>query len=209
MGAKNIIATRMALLATKKRIRLASKGHKLLKEKRDALISEFFGIIEELKGLRGQAESELAVAFRSLILAQAVSGIGVVRRAASVTKPLPPIGVRQKTIMGLKVPVFEWDGVTTGVEKKGYSLVETSVELDEAAKRFERVLNTLVRIAEREAAMKILADDIKKTKRKVNALERILIPRLQEEREYITMRLEEMDRETFGRLKIIKAKIAE
>jgi V/A-type H+-transporting ATPase subunit D len=209
MASKSIIATRMGLLDTKKRIKLASKGHKLLKEKRDALISEFFAIVDQLKALRKQAEAELDVAFKSLILAQAVDGISTVRRAASVTAPLPPLGMSHKTIMGLKVPVFSWSGVETKVSEKGYSLISSSVELDEAAKKFENVLNTLVQIAEQEAAIHTLAEDIKKTKRKVNALEQILIPRLAEEKAYITMRLEEMEREAFGRLKIIKAKISE
>lgn len=209
MASKSIIATRMGLLDTKKKIKLASKGHKLLKEKRDALISEFFAIVDELKRLRQQAEDELAVAFRSLILVQAVDGISSVRRAAAVTAPLPAMGMSHKTIMGLKVPIFDWSVVETKVTRKGYSLLSSSVELDEAAKKFEGVLNTLVKIAEQEAAIKTLADDIKKTKRKVNALEQILIPRLTDEKSYIVMRLEEMEREAFGRLKIIKSKIAD
>ncbi|MDD9953480.1 MAG: V-type ATP synthase subunit D [Candidatus Woesearchaeota archaeon] len=209
MGKKTIIATRMALLNTKKKIKLAKKGHKLLKEKRDALISELFSIVDGLKKIRAQAEDELAVAYKSLIYAQAVSGIGEVRRAADVVSGLPDLGMKQKTIMGLKVPVFEWSGKETKVSEKGYSLVSSSIELDEAAKKFETVLNTLIQIAEQEATVKAVAEDIKKTKRKVNALEQILIPRLDEEKTYTTMRLEEMERETFGKLKIIKANIAE
>lgn len=207
MSSQSIIATRMALLATKKKITLATKGHKLLKEKRDALIGEFFAIVDKVKKLREQVETELEGAFKSLILAEAVNGIGEVRRAASVAQPVAPITRSSKTIMGLKVPLFTFEGKPMKVTGRGYSLVTTSVELDYAAQHFERVLTTLISVAEMEAAVEALAQDIKKTKRKVNALEQILIPRLEEERDYITMRLEEMDRETFGRLKIIKANI--
>ncbi len=206
---KTVIATRMALLATKRKITLARKGHKLLKEKRDALISEFFSLVDKVKETRKQAEEELALAYRSLILAQAVSGLGEVSRAAEVPRQLPQLGEKMKVIMGLKVPVFVWEAVSTRPSEKGYSLVSTTVELDEAAARFETALNTLITIAEQEATVKALAEDIKKTKRKVNALEQILIPRLEEEKVYTTMRLEEMERETFGRLKVIKSKIVD
>ncbi len=207
MAKKAPIATRMVLLATKKKIKLATKGHKLLKEKRDALISEFFKIIDELKSMRNKLEEEISDAFNSLILAQAVSGIEEVRRAADTTKKIEEIPMKSRTIMGLRVPVFNWEAIETKVTEKGYSLVSPSIELDTAAKKFETVLNTMIKVAEYEATIKSLAEEIKKTKRKVNALERILIPRLEEDSTYITMRLEEMERETFGRLKIIKAKI--
>lgn len=198
-------ANRMALLGTKKRIKLARKGHKLLKEKRDALISEFFKIIDELKQVRVTVEAELKEAYRALILAQAADGISEVRRAASISQPLPKINQTSKAIMGLKVPLFSWDGELD--IKPGYSLVSTSSSLDIAAQEFAKVLATIVKIAELEAATRMIAEDIKKTKRKVNALERILIPRLDDTRKYISMRLEEMAREEFGRLKMIKAKV--
>lgn len=209
MAKKTPIATRMALLATKKKIKLATKGHKLLKEKRDALISEFFKVIDELKEMRKKLESELSDAFKSLILAQAVSGVEEIKRSASTTKRITELPMKFRTIMGIKVPVFNWEARETKITEKGYSLVSPSVELDTAAKKFETALNTLIKVAEYEATVKSLAEEIKKTKRKVNALERILIPRLEEDSVYITMRLEEMERETFGRLKIIKAKISE
>lgn len=198
----------MALLATKKKIQLATKGHKLLKEKRDALISEFFKIIDELKAARQRVEEELAEAYKALILAQAVNGIAEVERAAETTKPVDDIPMRHHAIMGVRVPVFSWDARETKVTEKGYSLLSSSTHLDDAAQRFERALNSVIKIAEQEETVRRLGEEIKKTKRKVNALERILIPKLDGERIYITQRLEEMERENFGRLKVIKSKIS-
>ena len=91
--------------------------------------------------------------------------------------------------------------------ERGYSLLTTSVEIDDAAKCFETSLNLLIKLAEKEATARKLAEEIKKTKRKVNALERILIPKLEADASYITMRLEEMERENFSRLKVIKKRI--
>ncbi len=206
MASKSIIATRMALLAVKKRIKLAGKGHKLLKEKRDALIGEFFSTVDRLRKLRAEAESGLAQAFQSLILAEAIEGAKDVERSATVAEPLPPIELSSRTVMGIKVPVFRL--AEQERRRAAYSAFRTSVELDAAASRFSGVLFTLVKVAELETAVRALAEDIKRTKRKVNALERILLPRLEEEKVYITMRLEEMERETFGRLKIVKSKMA-
>jgi V/A-type H+-transporting ATPase subunit D len=205
MASKLKAATRMELLSIKKKIKLASKGHKLLKQKRDALISEFFALVDGLKKTRKELEEQLAIAYKSLIIAQAVSGASEVKRAADSSLPIKAISASKKTIMGVKVPVFDWD---PGDYKPSYSMVSTSTELDTAAQNFNKVLATLVKLAEIEATVHSLAEEIKKTKRKVNALERILIPRLQADVIYITMRLEEMERENFSRLKIIKKRIS-
>lgn len=203
--AGTIIATRMALLATKKKIQLATKGHKLLKEKRDALIGEFFGIVDKLKTLRKQVDADVAEAFKALILAQALNGAAEVRRAAETVSDLGAIGLTHNAIMGVQVPQFS----VPEQQGTGYSLLSSSTELDTAARRFQSLLATLVRVAEMEATIERLAEEIKKTKRKVNALERILLPNLDGDKTYITMRLEEMERENFGRLKVIKSKLSE
>ena len=205
MASKLKAATRMELLAIKKKIKLATKGHKLLKQKRDALISEFFTLVDDLKKTRKELEEKISVAFKSLILAQAVNGKEEVERAAGSSEQINPIEVSHKIIMGVKAPVFKWEQKET---KISYSMLSTSTELDTASTNFKNVLSTLIKLAEIEATVKSLAEEIKKTKRKVNALERILIPRLHEDATYITMRLEEMERENFSRLKIIKKRIS-
>lgn len=205
MATKIKAATRMELLVIKKKIKLATKGHKLLKQKRDALISEFFSLVDGLKKTRKDLEDQINVAFKSLILAQAVNGKEEVERAAGSAEGLNPINSSQKIIMGVKVPVFKWEAKEN---KINYSLFSTSTELDIASTNFTNVVATLIKLAEIEATVKSLAEEIKKTKRKVNALERILIPRLHSQSTYITMRLEEMERENFSRLKLIKKRIS-
>lgn len=204
----SIKTTRMELLKLKKKVVLATKGHKLLKEKRDALISEFFKLIDNLRNAREKMEESAGQAYRSLILAMAVSGIDNVRTAADSVKALPEIVFKPRAIMGVKVPVFEFEKVERKAEERGYSTILTSVELDRAAENFENVLNLLIKLSELEATTIELAEEIKKTKRKVNSLERIVIPRINRDARYITMRLEEMERENFTRLKMIKSKMA-
>lgn len=207
MPGTDVKATRMDLLKLKKKITLASKGHKILKEKRDALVSEFFGLIDELKEKRKIVEENLADAYKAIILAEGVSGYAEVERAADSTVPMGEIGHKTKNIMGIKVPNFIFTEAEKKTAGRGYSLLSTSVEVDRAAKIFEDSLKLLIKLAEKEAAATKLAEEIKKTKRKVNALERILIPKLQSDVTYITMRLEEMERENFSRLKVIKKRI--
>ena len=202
-------ATRMELLALKKKVKLAIKGHKLLKEKRDALVSEFFKLIDNLKEIRKEMEDKIATAYKSLILAQAISGSSEVSLAANSISSSGSIEFQPNNIMGVKVPIFKFEKEKTTVAEKGYSLISTSLELDTAAKNFEDVLEIIVKLAEAEATVRMLAEEIKKTKRKVNALERILIPRLNDDIIYIKMRLEEMERENFSRLKVIKKRISE
>ena len=202
-------ATRMELLALKKKVKLAIKGHKLLKEKRDALVSEFFKLIDNLKEIRKEMEDKIATAYKSLILAQAISGYSEVSLAANSISSSGSIEFQPNNIMGVKVPIFKFEKEKTTVAEKGYSLISTSLELDTAAKNFEDVLEIIVKLAEAEATVRMLAEEIKKTKRKVNALERILIPRLNDDIIYIKMRLEEMERENFSRLKVIKKRISE
>jgi V/A-type H+/Na+-transporting ATPase subunit D len=205
MATKLRAATRMELLAIKKKIKLATKGHKLLKQKRDALISEFFSLVDGLKKTRKDLENKISIAFKSLILAQAVNGKEEVERAAGSSDKISPILVSHKIIMGIRAPIFKWEEKES---KISYSMLSTSTELDIAATNFRDVLSTLIKLAEIEATVKSLADEIKKTKRKVNALERILIPRLHYQATYIVMRLEEMERENFSRLKLIKKRIS-
>ncbi len=206
MPVTDVKATRMDLLKLKKKITLASKGHKLLKEKRDALVSEFFSLIDDLKEKRKVVEEKLDGAYKSIILAEAVSGYNEVEMAAGSVSQINEIKHNVQNIMGVKVPKFIFDEKKRE-KQRGYSFLSTSIEIDNAAKNFEESLNLLIGLAEKEATATKLAEEIKKTKRKVNALERILIPKLQSDAVYITMRLEEMERENFSRLKIIKKRI--
>lgn len=199
--------TRMELLKLKRRVILAKKGHKLLKEKRDALIMEFFALIDRVRDARTEAENKLETAFEKLIVSQALMGVIDVKEAALACGRDLNIDVSTRNIMGVVVPVLSFGEIRRKVTERGYSLIDTSVALDEAAKAFEEALESVIRLAEIEESVKLLALEVEKTKRRVNALEYVLIPRLERTARYIDMRLEEMERDNFIRLKKIKASL--
>ncbi len=201
--------TRMELLKLKSKVKLAKKGHRLLKEKRDALIMEFFNILEEAKGVRSRAEAELGSAFKALILAQATLGMIRVIESSMAVKEAGEVEIRSRNIMGVKVPVLQMEQTRRSLLERGYGLVDTSSQLDEAASKFESSLQVVIELAEVEKSIRLLAEEIESTKRRVNALENIVIPKLDGTVKYITLRLDEMERENFFKLKRIKAMMEE
>jgi V/A-type H+-transporting ATPase subunit D len=206
---EGISPTRMELLKLKRKTKLAVKGHSLLKQKRDALIMEFFAILEEAKGVRKEANEALSKAFESIILARGTLGTMTVTQASMATNDVAPLETKTKGIMGVKVPTLKLGETERNPTERGYGLIDTSSKLDEAAERFEKALAVVVQLAEVEKTIRLLAAEIESTKRRVNALENIVIPRLTGTVGYIEMRLDEMERENFFKLKRIKAAIAE
>ncbi len=201
--------TRMELLKLKSKVKLARKGHRLLKEKRDALIMEFFNILEEAKGVRSRAEAELGAAFKALILAQATLGMIRVIESSMAVKAAGEVEIHSRNIMGVRVPVLKMEQTRRNLLERGYGLVDTSSQLDEAASKFESSLHVVIELAEVEKSIRLLAEEIESTKRRVNALENIVIPKLDGTVKYITLRLDEMERENFFKLKRIKAMMEE
>ncbi|GBE54525.1 V-type sodium ATPase subunit D [archaeon BMS3Bbin15] len=197
--------TRMELLKLKTKVKLARKGHRLLKEKRDALIVEFFNILEEARGIRRRAERSLADAFIAIILAQSTLGVLKVREVSFAVKETHEVNTVTRSIMGVRVPVLEIEDENRTLMERGYSLSDTNYMVDEAAKKFEEALTAVVELAEVESSIRLLSQEIKVTKRRVNALENIVMPRLDATVKYIRMRLDEMERENFFKLKRIKA----
>jgi V/A-type H+-transporting ATPase subunit D len=200
--------TRSELLEVKRKIKLSQTGYKILKMKRDGLILEFFKILEEAKEIRTKVNRDYETAMRKIAIAKAVDGVIPVKSAAFALKSHPEIQLQSKNVMGLVVPEIEATSIRSSADKRGYGVIGTSVYIDEAAKAFEDLMETIVEAAEIETTMKRLLDEIEKTKRRVNALEYKVIPELKEAQAFITLRLEEMERENIFRLKRIKQKLA-
>jgi V/A-type H+-transporting ATPase subunit D len=195
-------ATRMQLLIVKKKIKLAKKGHKLLKEKRDVLVMEFFSILREIKELRREIGNGFQKALRSLQRAQAMQGITDVERLALGVSPSLKTELGSKRVMGLELPSV----AAVETKHQWHGFVESSVELDSAIVQFRAILPAFLRLGAKQLAFQRLAEEIKKTKRRVNSLEYIIIPRLEAAASMIEFKLEELERENFTRLKLIKAK---
>jgi V/A-type H+/Na+-transporting ATPase subunit D len=206
---EGINPTRMELLKLKQREKLAVKGHSLLKEKRNALIMEFFNILERVKGSRDEVSEKLQEAYQDLTAAQVMMGdLSVKKAAMSVTESVD-VDIDSRSVMGVVVPVIESEISQRTIVERGYGFMDTSVKLDEAAKKFEESIQLIIELGEIEKTIMLLAGEIESTKRRVNALEHIIIPRIENTVKYIEMRLEEMERENFVRLKMIKKTMEE
>jgi V/A-type H+-transporting ATPase subunit D len=202
---EGVSPTRMELLYLRRREKLAEKGHDLLREKRDALIAEFLDVVGEVRGARKEAEEKLQEAFNYLILAQARLGVDEVRQLSLMTPQEISLEFSSRSIMGVNVPILELKSeLARNVTDRGYGFVDSSAAVDKCARGFEEALEKIIKLAELEEAVRNLAGEVEKTKRRVNALEYVMIPRLKTTRKYIQMRLEEMERENFTRLKKIK-----
>lgn len=191
MAQQRVNPTRMELLRLKKRTTLAQRGHKLLKEKRDGLMQEFLLLIREVKELRAQVDNQLGEALRHFILAQAAMDPQAVRLLSLLKLHHVSATVNEKNVMGVVIPTFN---VQHEEAQDTYSWWETSPELDVALARFQAVLPLLLKLAAKEKAAELLAQEIEKTRRRVNALEHVLIPQLATTTKYIRMKLEEQGR---------------
>ncbi len=202
--ALDIKPTRSELIATKRKIKLSRSGHKLLKMKRDGLILEFFKILPQVKDMRGQLVGLYTTAMDKLALAEAAEGKLQLRSTALAQKQVPTLELSSRNLMGVVVPAIEAQAVRKDIRERGYGLIGTSVRIDEAVESFEKLVEEIMAAAELENTMKKLLDEIESTKRRVNALEFVVIPQLEEAADYIRLRLEELERENVFRLKRIK-----
>ncbi len=198
----SVKATRMELLNIKKRIKIAKRGHKLLKDKRDGLMKQFLSMVNENMEIRKSVESKLSLAYRSFLLTRVMMSVQEIEEAIFYPKKEAILDVSYQNIMGVNVPELEMQ-----MEKDGdlsYSLVSTSCELDRALGLFSEALPEMVRLADIERSVGLLALEIGKTRRRVNALEHVLIPHLEEAARYIGMKLDEIERSNFCNLMRIK-----
>jgi len=201
---EGVSPTRMELLEIRKKLTLAEKGHKLLEEKRDALVERFFTIIDKRNQLSKEMDEGFKDAFLSLIEAQMIMGEQKVEDISYLTEDVGEISFENDNIMGVKIPKMNTDDLKT-TPKQTYGFLETCSKFDDTQKKFSQMLLKLIGLADLEGGIKSLAIEIEKTKRRVNVLENNLIPKLHATRKYIEMQLEEREREDFFRRKRIKA----
>ncbi|MBU0497977.1 MAG: V-type ATP synthase subunit D [Candidatus Thermoplasmatota archaeon] len=196
--------TRMELLEIRKKRTLAEKGHKLLEEKRDALVDRFFDIIDKRNALKKILDQAFSTAYRSLTQAQMILGDQQVDLFSQETKPLGDIAFSSDNIMGVKIPIMDLEHVQSQADP-AYGFLNSTAKLDDAYLQFREIGRQLLELADIESSIKSLTIEIEKTKRRVNVLENTLIPKLLATIKYIEMQLEEREREDFFRRKRIKA----
>jgi len=202
---QDVKPTRSELLKVKKQIKLAKSGYSLLKKKRDGLILEFFEVLKKAKTLRRELVEEYKIALGKINVARTIEGDLKVKSIAMAIPEIKEISLKTKNIMGVKVPKIESEEIKKAFMERGYG-VYNSAAIDEAAASYENVVERILPAAEVETSMRKLLNEIEKTKRRVNALEFVVMPRLQNVSSFIRLRLEEMERENIFRLKRIKAK---
>ena len=203
---KNAVTpTRMVLNQIKGRLKTATRGHKMLKDKRDELMRQFMDVIRRNKELRIRVEQGLTEAFGALTVAGAVMSPEMLEQALMYPRQSVELDVKFKSTMSVRVPQYSF---TTKNADPGeiypYGFAQTSAELDAAMESISRVFADMLELAQVEKTMQLLAEEIEKTRRRVNALEYVMIPEMQENIKYISMKLAENENATKVRLMKVK-----
>jgi V/A-type H+-transporting ATPase subunit D len=199
--ALQVRATRMELLQLKRRLKLALRGHKLLKDKLDELMRQFKILITDVEGARVKLENELHKAYGQFLFARAAMHREAMLDALSHPGAKAVVTMDTRRVMNLTLPVFK---VTVEGNVRNYGLFDTPPELDEALEVYRQLLPKIVKLAEREKAIILIANEIDSTRRRVNALEYVLIPDYESAISRVRLKLAEMDRSNTTRLMKVK-----
>lgn len=200
----DIKATRSELINLKRKIKLADAGHKLLKKKRDGLIMEFFEVLKKARNLRRELNEKYSIGHEKMRSATAFEGIVNIKSVAFALRERPSIELEVKNIMGVTVPAIKSGSVRKNLLERGYGMLSTSMRINNLVNAYEDLLEQVITAGEIETTMRKLLKEIESTKRRVNALEFVVIPQLKEHASFINFRLEEMERENIFRMKKIK-----
>ena len=203
---QQVSATRSELLARRARIRLAAQGRDLLKERRTALVHEFNRLGASALASIDALDRDAADAGRLLGLAVAAHGPEPVQSAALAAQGEVEVSLRTRSVAGVPIVEIDAEPVARARTDRGYSLAATSARLDEVAERFEAVLDRLLELAVLELSVRRLADEIARTTRRMNALEHVVVPRLESERAHIALVLEEREMEDRVRLRRMRSR---
>lgn len=200
-----VTPTRMVLNQQKTRLRTARKGHKLMKDKCDELMRQFMDVVKLNKQLRTRVEDGLTAAFASLQVASSIMSPDMLEQALLYPRQSVELGLRYKNIMSVNVPQYSFHTRNDDPsEIYPYGFAQTSGELDDALDKLARVFQDMLELAQVEKTMQLLAEEIEKTRRRVNALEYVMIPELEGNIKYISMKLEENENSTKVRLLKVK-----
>ena len=205
MASTAIIPTRMVLNQLKGRLKTARRGHKLLKDKRDELMRQFMDIIRKNMELRVRVEEGLTSAFSAQQVASSIRSPEMLEQALLYPRQSVDLKINYRNIMSVNVPEYTFKTKSNDPsEIYPYGFAQTSGELDDALEQLAKVFNDMLELAQIEKSMQLLAQEIEKTRRRVNALEYSTIPTLEENIKYITMKLEENENSTKVRLLKVK-----
>ncbi|MBQ8348498.1 MAG: V-type ATP synthase subunit D [Ruminococcus sp.] len=205
MSRLNVNPTRMELSKLKKKLESARRGHKLLKDKRDELMRQFMNLIKENRQLRSEVEAAIIDANRYMAVAGSVMQKEALETALMLPKQEVELEVGEKNVMSVNIPVFDPKYRSSDANDiYSYGMAFTSIDLDGAVNALNGIFPKMIRLAEVEKACQLMADEIEKTRRRVNALEHIMIPDYEETIKYITMKLSENERNTTTSLMKVK-----
>lgn len=199
--AQKINPTRMELIRLKAKLKVALRGHKLLKEKRDGLMKEFMGIIKTARELRQNVESQLAQGFKTFVFAAADMRPEVTEEALAWPSKQISLSAETKNVMSVMVPEFEYHEQGDFIS---YSLASTASGLDSSLKIFSDSLSNIVKLAQIEHSARLLSVEIEKTRRRVNALEYVFVPQMEQDIKYISNKLDEQERSALSALLRVK-----
>ncbi len=199
MEVRGVTPTRAELLSVMRKIRLAERGHRILKMKREVLILELVRLARLAKGLRTTIGATHRQARHTLAIAEMMEGSFGVMVASVSVEEVPEFRSGRRSVMGLRLPVYEAASVKKSLTDRGYGLLGTSSVIDEAAESYEELVTLLVQLAEYEISIRLILGEIGKTTRRVNALEKKLIPDLRGKRDWIVMQRDELERGEFSR----------
>ncbi len=210
MASATIIPTRMELTRLKKKLVTAVRGHKLLKDKRDELMRQYLDLVKENMELRKKVEDGINAANTNFVVAKSAMSEQGLHTALMAPKQEVYLEVKKKNIMSVDVPVLEYK--TRTADKNdifSYGFAYTSADLDDAVQSLSDILPDMLELAEKEKACQLMASEIEKTRRRVNALEHVIIPETQKNIKYISMKLDENERSTQIRLMKVKDMVLE
>ena len=210
MAATVVNPTRMELTRLKGKLKTSIRGHKLLKDKRDELMKQFLDVVREVRQLRSEVEQELMKVHGSFTVASALMSGAAMEQALMYPKQSVELDMTFQNIMSVNVPTYHFK---TRTDDSGdifpYGFANTSGELDSAVEALGQVFQSMLKLAQIEKTAQLLAEEIEKTRRRVNALEYVMIPETQEAIRYISMKLDENDRSTTTRLMKVKDMLLE